>query len=92
MHDTRVLRLSGLFYLGEKELVLTSPKKVVSATEIPPLIIKKRAYPLLKWLVKLYPNRRHLIPMNVNLTKSLVLQGLLLKEHLARARDAGGYY
>ena len=42
MHDTRVLRLSGLFYLGEKELVLTSPKKVVSATEIPPLIIKKK--------------------------------------------------
>ena len=41
MHDTRVLRLSGLFYLGEKELVLTSPKKVASATEIPPLIIKK---------------------------------------------------
>ena len=90
MHDARVLRLSGLFYLGEKELVLTSPKKVVSATEIPPLIIGNSAYPLLKWLVKLYPNRTHL--MNVNLTKSLVLQSLLLKEHLARAREAGGYY
>mgnify|MGYP000553784722 CR=1 FL=1 len=92
MHDTRVLRLSGLFYLGEKELVLTSPKKVVSATEIPPLIIKKKGVSTVEMACQLYPNRRHLTPMNVNLTKSLVLQGLLLKEHLARARDAGGYY
>ncbi|KAL9963199.1 hypothetical protein ACROYT_G032377 [Oculina patagonica] len=52
IHDARVLRLSGLFDLGENEQILTSPKKIVSGTEIPPLIIGDSAYPLLKWLVK----------------------------------------
>ena len=38
MHDARVLRLSGLFDLGENEQILTSPMKIVSGTEIPPFI------------------------------------------------------
>ena len=55
-----MLRLSGFFDLGEKEQILTSPMKIVSGKEIPPLIIGDSAYPLLKWLVKPYPNRGHL--------------------------------
>ena len=82
IHDARVLRLSGLFDLGENEQILTSPMKVVSGTEIPPLIIGDSAYPLLKWLVKPYPNRGHLPPDEREFNKSLVLQDPLLKEHL----------
>ena len=55
IHDARVLRLSGLFDLGENELI-TTPMKIVSGTEISPLILGDSAYPLMKWLVKPYPN------------------------------------
>ena len=71
IHDARVLRLSGLFDLGENEQTLTSPMKMVSGTEIPPLIIGDRAYPLLKWLVKPYPNRGHLQPDECEFNKKL---------------------
>ena len=71
IHDARVLRLSGLFDLGENEQILTSPMKIVSDTEIPPLIIGDSAYQLLKWLVKLYPNRRHLPPDEREFNKKL---------------------
>ena len=81
--DTRLLRLSGLFDLGENEQFSTVPMKIVNGTEIPPLIIiGDSAYPLLKWVVKPYPNRGHLEQKNVNSTKNVVLQDLLLKEHL----------
>ena len=66
-----MLRLSGLFDLGENEQILTSPKKIVSGTEIPPLIIGDSAYPLLKWLVKPYPNRGHLTPDEREFNKKL---------------------
>ena len=71
IHDARVLRLSGLFDLGENEQILTSPMKIVSGTEIPPLIIGDSAYPLLKWLVKQYPNRGHLPPDEREFNKKL---------------------
>ena len=71
IHDARVLRLSGVFDLGENEQILTSPMKVVSGTEIPPLIIGDSAYPLLKWLVEPYPNRGHLPPDECEFNKKL---------------------
>ena len=71
IHDARVLRLSGLFDLGENEQILTSPMKIVSGTEILPLIIGDSAYPLLKWLVKPYPNRGHLTPDEREFNKRL---------------------
>ena len=71
IHDARVLRLSGLFGLGENEQILTSPMKIVSGTEIPPLIIGDSAYPLLKWLVKPYPSRGYLTPDEREFNKKL---------------------
>lgn len=44
MYDIRVLRLSGFFYFGEKELVLILLKKVVSVIEIFFFIIKKGVF------------------------------------------------
>ena len=35
IHDARVLRLSGLFDLGENEQILTSPKKIVTVQKSP---------------------------------------------------------
>ena len=66
-----MLRLSGLFKLGENEQILTSPMKIVSGTEIFPLIIGDSAYPLLKWLVQPYPNRGHLTPDEREFNKKL---------------------
>ena len=66
-----MLRLSGLFDLGENEQILTSPMKIVSGTEIPPLIIGASAYPLLKWLIKQNPNRGHLPPDEREFNKKL---------------------
>ena len=71
IHDARVLRLRGLFDLGENEQILTSPIKIVSGTEIPPLIIGDSAYPLLKWLIKPYSNRGHLTPDEREFNKKL---------------------
>ena len=71
IHDARVLRLSGLFDLGENEQILTSPMKIVSGVEIPPLIIGDSTYPLLKCLVKQYPNRGHLQPDERKFNKTL---------------------
>ena len=45
--------------------------KIVSGTEIPPLIIGDSAYPLLKWFVKPYPNRGHLQPDEREFNKKL---------------------
>ena len=63
--------MSGLFELGENEQILTSPMKIVSGTEIFPLIIGDSAYPLLKWLVKPYPNRGLLTPDEREFNKKL---------------------
>ena len=71
IHDARVLRLSSLFDLGENEQILTSPMEIISGTEIPPLIVGDSAYPLLKWLVKPYPNRGHLPPDEQEFNKKL---------------------
>ena len=71
IHDARVLRLSRLFDLGENKRILTSPKKIVSGTEIPPLITGDSAYQLLKWLVKPYPDRGHLTPDEREFNKKL---------------------
>ena len=46
--------------------------KIVNGTEIPPLIIiGDSAYPLLKWLVKSYPNRGQLPPDEREFNKKL---------------------
>lgn len=50
---------------------MTSPMTIVSGKEIPPLIIRHGAYPLLMWLVKLYPNRGHLLPDKREFKKKL---------------------
>ena len=46
IHDARVLRLSGLY-----EQILHFPTRIISGTEVPPLIVGDSAYPLLTWLI-----------------------------------------
>ena len=46
IHDARVLRLSGLY-----EQTLHFPTRIISGTEVPPLIVGDSAYPLLTWLI-----------------------------------------
>ena len=62
IHDARVLRLSGLFDLGNNQQILESPSRVKNGTEVPPLIVGDSAYPLLKWLIKPYVDRGRLSP------------------------------
>ena len=62
IHDARVLRLSGLFDLGNNQQILESPSRVINGTEVPPLIVGDSAYPLLKWLIKPYADRGRLSP------------------------------
>ena len=62
IHDARVLRLSELFDLGNNQQILESPSRVINGTEVPPLIVGDSAYPLLKWLIKPYADRRRLSP------------------------------
>lgn len=46
-------------------------KKIVSGTEISPVIIGDSAYPLRKWFVKPYPDRGHLTPGEREFNKKL---------------------
>ena len=62
IHDARVLRLSGLFDLGNNQQILESPSRVINGTEVPPLIVGDSACPLLKWLIKPYVDRGRLSP------------------------------
>lgn len=60
IHDARVLRLSGLYNLGNNKQILQSPTRIINGTEVPPLIVGDSAYPLLTWLVKPYQDRGRL--------------------------------
>ena len=80
--------LSGLFDLRENDLILTSPMKIVSGKEIPPLIIGGSAYPLLKWLVKPYPNRGHPQPDEREFNKKVSAARSVVE----RAFDIAGVY
>ena len=62
IHDTRVLRLIGLYELAENEQILSGPTCNINGTEIRPLQAGDSAYPLTNWLVKPYPDRGCLTP------------------------------
>ena len=60
IHDARVLRLSGLYYLAENEKILCGPTRNINGTEIGPLLAGDSSYPLTTWLVKPHPDRSRL--------------------------------
>lgn len=60
IHDSRVLRLSGIFNLAENEEILTAPTRMVNRVQLRPMLVSDSAYPLKNWLLKPFSNRGHL--------------------------------
>ena len=60
IHDSRVLRLSGIYDQAESEQILSAPIRDLGGTNIRPLIVGDSAYPLSSWLIKPYQDRGHL--------------------------------
>ena len=52
IHDSRVLRLSGIYDQAESEQILSVPIKDLEGTNIRPLIERDSAYPVGGWLIK----------------------------------------
>lgn len=60
IHDSRVLRLSGIFNLAENEEILTAPTRMINRVQLRPMLVGDSAYPLKNWLLKPFSNRGHL--------------------------------
>ena len=60
IHDSRVLRLSGIFNLAESKEILTAPTRMVNRVQLRPMLVGDSAYPLKNWLLKPFSNRGHL--------------------------------
>lgn len=52
IHDSRVLRLSGIYDQAESEQILSVPIKDLEGTNIRPFIERDSAYPVGSWLIK----------------------------------------
>ena len=61
VHDSRVLRLSGLADLAEKGEILKSPTKIIRGVEVRPMLAGDSAYPLSGWLLKPFSTRGNLL-------------------------------
>ena len=57
VHDSRVLRLSGLADLAEKGEILKSPTIIIQCVEVRPMLAGDSAYPLSGWLLKPFSTR-----------------------------------
>ena len=55
MHDARVLRLSSLYRKATNDKILPKLEKIIESVPVRPLILGDSAYPLLLWLIRLYP-------------------------------------
>ena len=77
VHDARVFSNSDLFQKGQNVQLLPDWKKDINGIEVPLVILGDPAYPLLTWLMKLYPeymgmprkNRR----FNYNLSRARII-------------------
>ncbi|XP_062513431.1 uncharacterized protein LOC134189205 [Corticium candelabrum] len=60
VHDARVLDNSSLFKEAENGVILRGQERVIEGYAIPVFLIGNSAYPLLKWLLKPFPQNKHL--------------------------------
>lgn len=60
IHDSLVLRLSGISDLAENKQILAGPTKIVNGVEIGPLLAADGAYKLRPWIMKPYVDRGRL--------------------------------
>ena len=61
VHDSRVLRLSGLADLAEKGEILKSPTIIIQCVEVRPMLAGDSAYPLSGWPLKPFSTRGNLL-------------------------------
>ena len=62
VHDARVFSNSSLFRKGQEGSLLPNSTETIGQHEIPLVILGDPAYPLLKWLMKAYPDTGSLTP------------------------------
>ena len=60
LHDSRVLRISDLYDLAERGLILNEPVSVILNVGIRPLLLGDSAYPPSRWILKPYTRNRNL--------------------------------
>ena len=60
VHDARVLAHSALFRKAEEGTILNGQSRQIEGCTIPVFLIGNSAYPLLKWLIKPYPENDHM--------------------------------
>ena len=70
VHDARVLAHSALFSKAEGT-ILNGQSKQIEGCTIPVFLIGDSAYPLLKWLIKPYPENDHMTEQRRNFNYQL---------------------
>ena len=62
IHDSRVVRLSGIFTLAENEEILTAPTRIVNRVQLRPMLVGDSAYPLKKLVTETFFQQRSPFP------------------------------
>ena len=60
VHDARVFSNSSLYHRGQSSTLFPNLKESISGKDIPLVLIGDPAYPLLKWLMKAFPDNGRL--------------------------------
>ena len=60
MHDTRVFSNSSLYHRRQSSTLFSDLKESISGKDIPLVLVGDPAYPLLKWLMKAFPDNGRL--------------------------------
>ena len=86
VHDARVLAHSALFRKAEEGTILNGQSKQIEGCTIPVFLIGDSAYPLLKWLIKPYPENDHMTEQRRNFNYQLSRARIVVENAFGRLK------
>ena len=84
--DARVLAHSALFMKAEEGTILDGQSKQIEGCTIPVFLIGDSAYPLLKWLIKPYPENDHMTEQRRNFNYQLSRARIVVENAFGRLK------
>lgn len=86
VHDARVLANSSLFEKAEEGLIFGGQEREIEGCNVPVFLIGDSAYPLLKWLLKPFPDNEHLTDERKNFNYRLSRARIVVENTFGRLK------